>query len=371
MWLVTGAVPEREDNRGGLTLMAGEMERRLIDDASRRRRLSLAAVVGAVMALVLTNAAFGEPLVSVGPGGADGSVIAVAVTGDAHSSGGLAISGTGSASGGVAGVSGEGTYDVAGGIAVEAANLAIITTGVAPAMSPLQAQIVAMAPAPDPMLVAEKAERLAIIAPEVLDNMVSGIQEQPGPTPSPGGIFSSGGPPMRIDLNLGAVAQSWRNTCVPASMRMLGLGDEYDLAQRMGTNSTGTTGQNARTEWQRRWDAWGHDEHIMDSEARDAKMLMDMITTDAYYFSHGLLPFTQPEKMTDYWPKEAVTDGHAMAVGGYDHRGGGTVILFDPWDAYGNGSWDSNTAPNSLGRHEIPLKNLYLGLNARESQVVW
>jgi len=62
---------------------------------SRRRRLGLAASVGAALALVSNSIAWGEPLVGTGMQSSEGTLVAVAGTGDANSSGGVAVSGTG------------------------------------------------------------------------------------------------------------------------------------------------------------------------------------------------------------------------------------------------------------------------------------
>lgn len=85
--------------------------------SGRRRRFTVAAAVGAAFAMASSSIALGEGLVGVGQS-ADGTLVAVATTGDANSSGGVAASGAGNAT---AGCTAIGTNDVntcVGGIAV-------------------------------------------------------------------------------------------------------------------------------------------------------------------------------------------------------------------------------------------------------------
>lgn len=329
-----------------------------------RRLRPIAAVAGAVFALVSSSAVFGEAEVCVA-GSCDGRLVSVGLTGDARSSSGVAISTVGTASGPTA-FSANTTFDDSTGLANDGVQTGgvIINTGLSFIETPAQTYVIATSPAPDPVLVAEKLQTLAEVSPGVAENMALGIADG-GVTATATSASSSNKPPARHLLNFPSIAQTYTNTCVPTSAMMIlshrGMGHpgEQGLAQEMRTSKQGTPMKAAVPVLDRYYT--GRDTIVM-SKPSDAKTLMDMVTADTWSLNHGMLLQMKMEVMGSYWPKEHPA-WHVVAVHGYDHRSRGKIVMMDPWDAHRMRSWGTQT-PNSLGSHEVPLANVWAGYTA-------
>lgn len=337
--------------------MAGTRGSATSPRSKRRRRLTVAAAAGALFALVSSSIAFGEGLVGIGLTEANGTLVAIAPAGNASSSQGVALSGTGSSYGPVA-VSANTSMDDATGLVGTTAG-ALVNTGIALVETPAQTYLAATSP-PDPAGVAAKLQSLAEMTPAVLTNMATGLTQAPLTSAS----SAESGPPQRHLLNFPAIRQTYSNTCVPTSALMIlqhrGMGNpgESGLAGEMKISKSGVTMKAAAPVLDRYYT--GTDTIYVD-RPQDPGELISMVTTDTWRWNHGLIVPGNPAAMNSYWPKDRPAQ-HALSVFGYDHRGGGRLVFMDPWDAWAAGTWNSNTAPNSLGSHEVPLSGVWAHL---------
>jgi hypothetical protein len=339
------------------------MKRRAGSDAVRRRRLT-AAAVAVVFVMASNSAAFAENEVCFAQS-CSGKYAAVTTTGEAQSSQGVAVSGTGYSWGGIVGVTGVG--DAGGGIASvdpsrslgEAADAAytvtstgefVYHTAVALTADPYQAWVEATSP-PNPVEVANRLAAVADNAPGVAQNMAEGLLNPP-PDPLAGSTSTTSSstmthtrPPAQMDLGTTSISQSTQYRCVPATAYSIfsGMPGQEQLAREMGTDKAkGTPFKTAAAVINRYYSGPGD---VIYTRSRDAKDLMDIVTTGVFNFQDGAM--LSLEASSSHWPAHRKAF-HAVGAVGYDHNSGGYLTLIDPyWVSMSEYQWGTRNGQGS------------------------
>lgn len=359
---------------------------------NRRLRLMATAAAAAVLLAAVPSIARAEGLTCVGQE-CSASHVAIATTGNAHSSSGVAVSGTGYSWGGMVGVTGVG--DAGGGTTSvdpsrslgEAADAAytvtstgefIYHTAVAVTEDPYQAWVVATSP-PNPVEVANRLAAVADIAPGVAQNMAEGLLNPPpdplaGPSTSSSSMRTHTRPPPQMDLGWTSISQSTQYRCVPATSYRLfpGMPSQEQLAREMGVDKAkGATLRTAGAVINRHYTGPGD---VLSTRAEDPKNLMDIVTTGVYNFRHGAMLAMHADLL--HWPAHRKAN-HAVGAVGYDHNSGGYLVIIDPyWTSMSDYHWGTRNGqgrswptPSSV-RWEVPLRGTFAAMKAIEKDNV-
>lgn len=362
----------------------------------RPRRAGVVIVGGIAIALASGSMAFAEGLVGVGES-ADGSVLAVATTGNASSSSGVAVSGTGNSyTGSGAGVSGTGTSYTASGVGVGvtgrsygsgtnvSGEAVVINTGLLQMATTAEQALVPTTDTIDPMGAATKLQVATEMTPVVLRSMATNATASPSSSTASAQSCPDGScynPPAYKTLSQTYITQNQWWYCVPAStammLRSLGVSSppsQDTLASREGTTGP-TTGNDKKAGTPLSNvpavinNIRPNGDRIMYGTIDNAGSLMDRVTTDVYYYNHSMILGTATANLS-YWSKHAAS--HAIIAYGYDHRSGGRINVMDPYD-YSRFNWDQGSwgGPNPGGAHTETLATLWSAVGAHGGDVVW
>lgn len=377
-----------------------------------RRVVAQAAIATAFFAAIPSGARADEKAACVGES-CSGTYAAVTTTGQATSSGGVAVSVTGSASGSKAGVSGTNwaysptaavtgtgtSYTEAGAVGVSGTGRSTgggenfsgeaytLVTGLLLAPTNEEQAMVPTTDRFDPQNTAEKIQATVETAPYVALNIAqdaaNGIPTTRS-TPGSASASSSNPPPAKV-IDQYYISQDQWFYCVVASTAMLlssaaaSHPHQRDIAgwlrtyhprdnseaerRRAGTPITNVPAvvNNIRT--------WG--DRIVNGDVNEASSLMTVLTTDVHRYGHAMILSTDPAPLPRWYNRH--TD-HALLAHGYRHEKIPKVYIMDPYDMTRFG-WTTQSwrGENPGGSWLLTLDQVWAANNGpgHEGRIVW
>jgi hypothetical protein len=321
------------------------------------------------------SVAFGEPLIGTGQS-ANGTLVAVATTGNASSSQGVAVSGTGTA------------Y---GEVEVEATNRVVTvdeptsgqtighdnTGDVGP--TPLSAaQALDAAYTPPAEVVAIKEKAYAKLLPEI-EYQLAALRAGLDPTLADRACPDGRCPSRTRTLSQPLTHQVRSYYCGPASTaivlwQLTGSGWNQDtLASWLNTTTDGTYYKSITKVLNRVFQDRNMHVRYIDSKLREGKpgdyMTRLVSAVDYYdgYINHSIINNVKTSAF-EYWGDKRYPAWHFNVSHGYDLRGGGWVNIAE---VYNSSAVGSKRATNPYGYKNVPLHEVYAAVMANQRVVIW
>jgi hypothetical protein len=369
-----GTAPDEKERNP----MAGTNRPGIPPRSARRRRFTAATAAWVAFTLASASVAVGEPLVGTGQD-AEGTYAAVAVTGNASSSQGLAASATGSSYGEV---EVEGTNKVVTvDDPISGQTMGIDNTGDVGSIPMSADQALDAAYQPPPEVVAAKEQAFAKLLPEI-EYQLAALQYGLDPTLADRAC-PDGRCPARTKSLWQPYTHQWRAYyCGPASTAAVlwqQTNSEWNqdaLASRgwLNTTTDGTiygsiTKVLNNVFSDRRMNLRYMHSELSKNSSPSTYMTKLVSAVDYYdgYNPHSIVNNVRTD-MLDYWGDKRYPAWHFNVSHGYDLNGSGWVNVTE---IYNSAAVGSKRATNPFGQRWVPLSQVHGAVMANKRIVIW